>query len=612
MAKSHVIGIDLGTSNCALCSVDLAGENSAWIVTIPQITGPGRIEEKPGLPSALYVSNAGEFPDGSLDLPWSQETSNHLVGQFARTHGALATNRLVTSAKSWLSNPHIDPKSAVLPWCSTIPDEDKVSAVDATTRYLQHLNATVQHQQPDTDLEEAAVIITVPASFQEVARNLTLEAAEGAGFGEVVLLEEPQAAFYAWVNAVGDGWREQVAPGDVVLVCDVGGGTTDFSLIAVTESDGQLGLERISVGEHLLLGGDNIDLGLAYIAQAQLAEEGHEIDDWQLWALVHGCREAKVSFFTDPSLTEVSLAVPSRGSSLIAGSLSATLTRESVQSMIIDGFFPMSGIDDLPSEDAAGLQEFGLPYASDPVISKHLARFLQRSLTNVRASKHLQALVAARPEATAGSFLLPNAILFNGGLFNAEPVRQRVLDLLASWQRGAESVRELSGFEPGLAVAKGACLYGSIRETGEGIRIAAGAARSYYVGLESSMPAVPGFRPLVKGLCVVPQGMEEGTELVIEDQEFGLVTGQPAEFRFFCSEIRSGDIAGDVVPNAERDLQESACLNVTLPTKEGLPVGEAIPVKMNAVVTELGNLQLWMKHEASGERWKFELEVRGD
>ena len=610
MAKSHIIGIDLGTSNCALCTATLGEGGAAGVVNIPQITSPSVVDEKSGLPSALYLSNEGEFPEQALTLPWHEVSPNYAVGHFARTHGALATNRLVTSAKSWLSNPHIDPRSAVLPWGSTITDEEKVSALDATTRYLEHLLAAVQYQQPDTALDDAAVIITVPASFEEVARNLTLEAAEQAGFGEVVLLEEPQAAFYAWVNAVGDGWREQVTPGDIVLVCDVGGGTTDFSLIAVTESDGQLGLERISVGEHLLLGGDNIDLALAYIAQAQLAEAGHEIDEWQLWALVHGCREAKVSFFNDPSLTEISLAVPSRGSSLIAGSLSATLSRESVESMIVDGFFPLSGIDDLPSEEIAGLQELGLPYASDPVISKHLARFLQRSLTNVQASEHLQALVANRPDATTGAFLCPDAILFNGGLFNAEPVRRRVLDLLAAWQ-GGDGVRELSGFEPDLAVAKGACLYGSIRETGEGIRIAAGSARSYYVGLESSMPAVPGFRPPVKGLCVVPQGMEEGSELVIEDQEFGLVIGQPAEFRFFCSEIRSGDTAGDVVANAERDLQESACLNVTLPAMESLPVGEAIPVKVNAVVTELGNLQLWMMHEPSGERWKFELEVRG-
>ena len=610
MASSFVLGIDLGTSNCALTFTDLT-QPELSVLEIPQVTSANVIGEQPGLPSALYLPNKGEFPEGATLLPWQTEESSYVIGEFARKHGAQVTERLVASAKSWLSHPHIDPRSAALPWASSIPDDEKVSALEASTHYLTHLREAFLQQIPDRKIEEGTVVITVPASFQEVARNLTLEAAVAAGFPEVTLLEEPQAAFYAWIGTVGEAWREQVAPGDIVLVCDIGGGTSDFSLIAVTENEGQLGLERISVGEHLLLGGDNMDLALAYVIQGQLAEQGHEIDEWQLWALVHACRSAKVSLFQDETLTEVPLSIPSRGSSLLAGSLSATLTREAMEGMIVEGFFPMTALDDLPSDEAAGLQELGLPYAQDPIVSKHLARFLQRSQTNVQSSEALQQLVGDK------SVLKPDAILFNGGVFNADSVRQRIMDLLASWSegegvKGVKGVKGLEGFDPNLAVAKGACQYGMIRETGEGIRIKAGTPRSYYVGLESSMPAVPGFKPPVKGLCVVPQGMEEGTELIIDDQEFGLVTGQPADFRFFSSEVRGGDVAGTVLPNAERELQETAQLNVTLPAMEGFTTGEPVPVKVNAVVTELGNLQLWMKHEPSGERWKFELEVRGE
>ncbi len=610
-ASPFVVGIDLGTSNSAVTLTEFDAESPSRIDVL-QITGPNRLEAKHALPSSLYLSAADEFPTGAFQLPWQDESPSWTVGDFAKSHGALVTDRLVSSAKSWLSNPHVDPRSKVLPFGSHIPEAEKVSAVDASTRYLSHLRAATLHTEReagrDRSLENASVVITVPASFQEVARNLTVEAAEAAGFAEVVLLEEPQAAFYAWLHRVGDGWREQVSPGDIVLVCDVGGGTSDFSLIAVTDTDGHLGLERVSVGEHLLLGGDNMDLALAYIVQGQLAEGGHEIDEWQLWAVVHACRQAKIEFFSDPNLTEIPIAIPSRGSSLIGDSLSATLSRESVESMILDGFFPLTSIEDLPSDDASGLQELGLPYAADPVISKHLARFLTRSLANLQANESLQSLVADRGN---DGFLRPDAVLFNGGVFNAEVVSERVMALLASWN-GGEGVRMLEGAEPDLAVAKGASVYGRIRESGQGVRIQAGVARSYYIGLESSMPAVPGFRPPIKALCVVPQGMEEGTELVIEGQEFGLVVGQAAEFRFFSSDIRSGDEGGTLVLNADRELAENACLQATLPAMEGFPPGERVPVKINAVVTELGHLQLWMKHEASGERWKFELEVRGD
>src|SRR5215469_9107962 len=612
MSTSFSLGIDLGTSNSAVAMEGFAEERSA-IVEMTQLLASNRLGEQPTLPSAVYIPHPEEFPAESLKLPWSRGGGGPIVGHFARTHGAFVPDRLVVSAKSWLSNLHIDPKKPVLPWKSEIK-EQKLSAFECSRIYLEHMREGFLYaeaaQKRQWDLAEGEIVITVTASFDEVARTLTADAAGAAGFGKVVLLEEPQAAFYAWTAQAGSDWRNQVKRGDVVLVCDVGGGTADFSLIAVSEKEGNLEVGRISVGEHILLGGDNMDLALAYTLQAQLEAAGKSIDSWQFLALVHAASNAKVDLFTDLSLPHAPIAVPSRGSSLLAKTLSTKLDRETLEKVVLDGFFPLTKATDLPQESrGGGLQEFGLPYASDPVISKHLARFLTRSLANVKASEALTALVGGRKEALEGDFLKPTAVLFNGGVFNAAPIRKRILDLLASWNNGV-AVRELAGFQPDLAVAKGAAIYGKNRATGQGIRIRAGTARSYYIGLESSMPAIPGFRPPIKALCVVPQGMEEGSELLIGEREFGLITGQPADFRFFASEVRSGDVPGQIIANAERELEETARIEVTLPAVEGSPEGQAIPVVINPLVTELGNLELWMKHTGSDRRWKVEFKVR--
>jgi len=604
------LGIDLGTSNSAVAMESFA-DGYAGLVEIPQIVAPGQVAGRPTLASAVYIPHPEEFPSQTMQPPWATP-HEEIIGHFARDHGALVPDRLVTSAKSWLSNPHIDPKKPVLPWNSDIT-EPKRSPFECSWHYLEHIKEGFLHAEHaagrDWNLAEAQIVITVPASFDEIARNLTTEAATAAGFGQVVLLEEPQAAFYAWTAQAGSDWRRQVAAGDIILVCDVGGGTADFSLIAVSEKDGNLEVERISVGEHILLGGDNMDLTLGYVLRAQLEAAGKKLDDWQFRSLIHAAGKAKVALFADPSLAQVPIAVPSRGSSLFAKTISSQLDRTTLEQLVLDGFFPLTAITEGPVEqEATGLQEFGLPYASDPAISRHLARFLTRSLANVKASPALTALVGAKSNLSAEA-LLPTAVLFNGGVFNAAPLRKRVLDLLASWN-GDYVVRELQGFQPDLAVAKGAALYGKNRATGTGIRIRAGTARSYYLGLASTMPAIPGFKPPIKALCVVPQGMEEGTEFLIEGQTFGLMTGRPAEFRFFTSEIRSGDKPGQILPDAARELDETGKVEVTLPAVEGLPENQAIPVQINPVVTELGNLELWMKHTGSDRRWKVDFQVR--
>jgi Hsp70 protein len=609
MTARFSLGIDLGTSNCAMALADLEQDRTE-VVPIIQFLGVNQLGDKPTLASALYLPHPEEFPPDLFPLPWDHRGGQGIVGQFARDHGALVPDRLVTSAKSWLSNPHIDPRHQTLPWRSDSAEE-KLSPFEVSSRYLQHLKdsflRSIHAQGRPWDLGDGQIVVTVPASFDEVARSLTAEAAEAAGLSDVILLEEPQAAFYAWTARAGRQWRDAVAPGDIILVCDVGGGTADFSLIAVSDDGGNLELERISVGEHILLGGDNMDLALAYALQARLEAEGKALDAWQFLALVHAAARAKITLFEDSTLAEAPIAVPSRGSSLFAKTISTALDRALLSQIVLYGFFAQTALDDLPREARrAGLQEFGLPYASDPVISKHLARFLTHSLQNVKASESLTALVGSR---TAGEALMPTAVLFNGGVFKAAPIRARVLGLLASWN-GGEPVRELEGFEPDLAVAQGAAIYGRYRATGKGMRIKAGASRSYYIGLEASMPAIPGFRPPVKALCVVPQGMQEGTDLLIEGRTFGLVTGQAAEFRFFSSAVRSGDAPGQVLPDAERELEETSLLEIELPALPDVPAGAAVPVQIESVVTELGTLELWMKHTNSDRRWKIEFQVR--
>jgi molecular chaperone DnaK (HSP70) len=606
MTARFSLGIDLGTSNCAIALTDLETDRTETL-PIPQILAANQSGEKPTLASALYLPHPDEFPPGSFPLPWDAEGDSAIVGQFARDHGALVPDRLVTSAKSWLSNPHIDPRQATLPWRSESVEE-KLSPFEVSRRYLQHLKNAFVHIVQDRglpwELGDGQIVVTVPASFDEVARSLT---AAAAGLGEVTLLEEPQAAFYAWTARAGRQWRDAVAPGEIILVCDIGGGTADFSLIAATDVDGNLELERISVGEHILLGGDNMDLALAYGLQAKLEAEGKSLDGWQFLALVHAASRAKIALFEDASLAEAPIAVPSRGSSLFARTIATALERALLSQIVLNGFFARTALDDLPHEARrTGLQEFGLPYASDPVVSKHLARFLTRSLQNVKASDKLAALVGPDAE---GPALMPSAVLFNGGVFKAAPIRERVLDLLASWN-GGQPVRELEGFEPDLAVAQGAAIYGRHRATGKGIRIKAGTSRSYYIGLEASMMAIPGFRPPVKALCVVPQGMQEGTALLIEGRTFGLVTGQAADFRFFSSDVRSGDTPGQVLPDAERELEETSLLEVELPALPDVPAGQPVPVQIEAVVTELGTLELWMKHTNSDRKWKIEFQVR--
>lgn len=588
------IGIDLGTSNCAIARVSGTGHPETLPIT--QNLTASSVGEKNLLPSAIYLPAEGEFPESA---------SRHLLGDFARARGALQPDRLIVSAKSWLCHPNADRRGPILPWSSTTV-EKKLSPLEASRDLLAHLVASLRASHPDLAIQHP--VITVPASFDEVARGLTIEAAELAGLPDATLLEEPQAAFYAWLENQGADWRKQVQSGDLLLVCDIGGGTADFSLIAVTGQDGNLALERIAVGEHLLLGGDNMDLALAHDVSEKLAAAGSTLDDWQFLALVQSIRAAKESLLSDPSLNEIPIAIPSRSRKLVASTLSATLTREQVDQIVLDGFLPLVAADEMPLlRRAGGLREAGLPYAADAAISKHLARFLTRAKSNIDSSPQLLAALGGPEKTKRTPLLIPDAVLFNGGVFNAAPLRHRILDQLSRW--AGRPVRELEGARPDHAVALGASVYARLRATGHGLRIKSGTARSYYIGMESTAMAVPGRRPATKALCVAPQGMEEGTHREISDREFLLYTGETSEFRFFQSEVRAGDQPGDLLPDAN-ELEESAKLEIEIPPPAGHQPGEEIPVHLQARVTELGHLELHFLHKPTGKRWKLEFNVR--
>lgn len=607
----YAIGIDLGTTHSALSYVDLGasdGEKTQHgVLAIPQLTAPGTVEDLPLLPSFLYLPHADELAPGDLSLPWQQSAAEQtgVAGEMARSRGATTPIRLVSSAKSWLSHPGVDRRSALLP--NDAPEEvTRVSPLEASTRYLSHLRQAWEQAHPEAPFGEQAVTVTIPASFDPGARELTADAARAAGYTNLTLLEEPQAALYSWIQGSEGRWRKEVKPGDIILVVDVGGGTSDFSLIAVLERDGVLEPHRIAVGDHILLGGDNMDLALAHLVARKLAANGTQLDAWQMRALTYGCRTAKEKLLADATVETWPIVVPSRGSKLIGGSIRTELTRDEVTTFILDGFFPAVDATARPAvRTRAGLTQLGLPYAQDAGITRHLAAFLARQ---AGATSELEGY-AGKHSADA-TFLHPTAVLFNGGVFKSELLAQRVMSTLNDWlyMEGAEPARMLGGADLDLAVARGAAYYSYVRR-GSGVRIRGGTARAYYVAIESSMPAIPGMEPPIQALCVAPFGMEEGSEIELPNQEFGLVVGEPVQFRFFGSSVRRQDQIGDLLdfwgPDELIELNE---IQATL-SPEGRQAGDVVQVRLHAMATESGTLEL-LAVANDGQRWKVEFDVR--
>lgn len=584
----YTIGIDLGTTNNVVAytetEIEKGKKPDIRVLDLIQLVDAGTIEKRKVLPSFILLPTKHDVAEDALVLPWN-ENNDKAVGEFARERGAEIPQRLISSSKSWLCHTLVDRNKPILPWEG--PDEQKkLSPVEAAAEMLKHIRDAWNHLMASEDksleIQNQDVLLTVPASFDAVARDLTVKAAEMAGLANITLLEEPQAAFYAWIESMDEKWRENVEKGDMVLVCDVGGGTSDFSLIKVSEEEGDLALERIAVGDHLLVGGDNMDLAVAYKASQQLSKK-KKPDAWQMRGLWHACRKAKEVLLSDPETKEYPVTLLGRGKSLIGGTKKTKLTDKIVEDVIVDGFFPECDKSALPENvQRTGIQEAGLAYESDPAITRHLAGFLDRAK------------------------VLPTAILFNGGVMKAEPVRKRVLDTISSWTDDDSSVREIETQDFDLTVARGAAYYGLARK-GTGIRIRGGLNRTYYIGVAASLPAVPGMPIPIKALCVAPFGMEEGTQADLPDQEFVLVVGEPVKFDFLGSSVRLEDNVGTVIDDWEDDIEEITTIETTLDGE----TGASIPVFLEIRVTEIGTLELWCVSKAdSSQRWKLEFNVR--
>ncbi len=605
VGRKYVVGIDLGTTHCVMSYADITEGGDDFmqqVMGISQLTSPSVIEEKLQLPSFLYQAHSAELPENSIVLPWNAKPE-YIVGEIARNLGSKTPIRLVSSAKSWLCHAGVDCKSPILP-PDAPEDVARVSPFQATQAYLEHMSAAWLRLHPNAPLGDQDVVITVPASFDPAARELTVEAARSVGLGQAILLEEPQAALYSWIDQTHGEWRKQAKTGDIILVIDVGGGTTDLSLIAVTEKDGVLDLTRIAVGNHILLGGDNMDLALAYTVKAKIEKEGKRLEPWQVQALTHGCRDAKEKLFSS-HMTSVPIVVPSRGSSLIDGVLRSELTIDEVRRVLIDGFLPQVAVSERPvAQTRTGLRATGLPYAQDAGITRHLAAFLAKQQN---AADEFESINL--PE--NATFLHPTAVLFNGGVFKAQALTERLMDVLNNWLRveNAPEARLLAGVDLDLAVARGAAYYGFVRK-GKGVRIKGGTAASYYVGIESAMPAVPGMPPEIQALCIAPFGMEEGSQVELPDEEFGLVIGEQVRFKFFASTTRREDIVGTRLDYWQDDeLSELNEIEVVLDT-EGRRAGEIIPVHLGSAVTEVGTLELQAMSNVDSSRWKIEFDVR--
>ena len=604
MNTKYSIGIDLGTTNTVMSYINNTIEGKLpQVFNITQIVAPGETAEMMELPSFIYLPKENEVSSEQLALPWKPEGADMVVGAYAREMTVKTPDEVVASSKSWLCSQQIDRHSSCLPAGADEEEGDRMmSPVMAATIILNHLkenwNYVMAKENEEDRMENQDVIITVPASFDAVARELTMEAATAAGL-RFTLLEEPQAAFYAWLANQGENWRKVISAGDVVLVCDIGGGTTDFSLIAVVNDGGDMSLQRLAVGDHTLLGGDNMDMTLALTVAARLKKDKNiQLNRRQMASLTHACRQAKEKLGSG-NVKDQPLTILGTGTGLVAGTIKTKISYEELKEAILDGFFPKCAITDKPLENKlGGIREMALDYTADPAFTRHLAKFL-----DTHSFKDGD-----------GNPILPNTILFNGGVTDSELFTQRIIEVIDGWKgEGYADTMILQQPSGNLSVAIGAAWYAHVKQAG-GIRIRAGAPRSYYVGIESPMPAVPGMTPPVDALCVVNFGMEEGTSAQIKVKGLGLLVGEATDFRFFTSTTRHEDAIGDRIDaNGSDDLTEIAPLRITLQYPDGDEAnGNLVPVKLRSELTEIGTLQLWCDETKGSNSWKLEFSIRGD
>ena len=592
-ASQFVIGIDLGTTNSAVCFVDTYGDSrSVQTFSTPQLVAPGQVESRETLPSFHYQAAKDEFSEGSLNLPWNENSTDEAVGVFAREQGKLVPGRVIESAKSWLCHPGVDRTSPLLPWHGAA-DVDMLSPVDVSAKYLQHIRDAWNAAHPQQRLENQDVVITLPASFDEVARELTVEAARQAGLQRVLLIEEPQAAFYAWINSHQDNWDQLVSAGQTILVCDIGGGTSDFTLIRVrAHEEEKVQFHRVAVGDHLILGGDNLDLALAQHVEQKLSSTG-KLTPRQWGSLVRICRHAKETLLSPDAPESYAISLGGGGSKLIGGGLQTELTRDEVREILLAGFFPEVELQERPKLARSGFQEFGLPYAADAAITRYLAAFL---------SDH----VSDDDESPFGA-TRPDVVLFNGGAFLSPLIQQRIVSQIEHWFRGNDadwSPHVLENQRHDLAVARGAAYYGMVRR-GEGVRIAAGLPRTYYLGVAVEEAG----EAKLKALALMPAGAEPGDEAQLDDYQFDLTIAAPVEFPLFYSSTRLTDPAGTLIEIEREKMTALPPIRTVLRSRKEKDA-VSIPVVIHAKLNEIGTLELWCSEADGGRSWQLQFDVR--
>jgi len=597
-----IIGIDLGTTNCAVSYVDLQAENEGGrdrkhhirLFKVPQLTGPGEMTSSSVLPSFLYIPGKYDISREIIDHPWKKSDDN-FAGVFARDHGSKVPARLVSSAKSWLCHSNVDRHARILPWGSG-EDVAKISPVQATAYYLNHIKQAWNRNKGDDEelyLENQLIIITVPASFDEVARDLTVEAAKEAGLPHVTLIEEPLAAFYSWLIRHEHDWSQHVTPGELILVCDVGGGTSDFTLITLREVDASPRFERIAVGDHLILGGDNIDLALARHVENRFGPNKPKLtgDRWK--TLCHECRKAKEKIL-DGQSDEEKITLMGEGGKLIAGTVSATLTRDDLEEIVLSGFFPRVDKNE-PRKDSLrkGITEFGLPYEQEPAITRHLGWFLMRH------QKDVVMMLDKQPK--------PDLILFNGGSLKPAIIQEGIRTSIRHWFGEMEETvpRILENPDPDLSVALGASYYGLVK-TGIGVKVGSGSARGYYLGV--SLKAEDDTEKKDHAICLVERGLDEGSVIELQDRKFEVLANQPVSFDIYSSSYRSGDRQGDVMEIDDTFTSLPPIQTIVQYGKKGQKT--TIPVNIEARYTEMGTLALWCRSLVSNHRWQLQFQLR--
>ena len=591
-SQHYIVGIDLGTTHTVVAYASTEKNNQTIeLLAIEQLVAPGQVAARPLLPSVRYHPAPEElsaadiaFPSYGADSQLSE--SLVVIGEAARLLGAKTKGRFVTSAKSWLSHPSVDHNAAILPWGSS-DEVSKVSPIDASASYLAHIRTVWRHKFPDAPLEEQDLVITVPASFDEAARSLTLEAAKIAGLPRVRLLEEPQAVCYDWLRLHTSTLKQALTDVHLLLVCDVGGGTTDLTLIKVEAGEHEPKLTRIGVGDHLMLGGDNIDLALAHLVESRLGDQNKRLSAADLSQLLEQCRIAKEQLLAKDAPEQVSVTLLGGGSKLIGGSRSVVLTRDEVHTLALDGFFPLSSIDDLPDRKRSGMVEFGLPYAAEPAISKHIAGFLKLHAT-------------ASTEALKGQGRVPDALLLNGGVFRSQPITERLLSLLNSWS--TQPPKLLENKHPELSVAYGAVSYAMARRDKK-LKIGGGSARSYFLLVDTEHSTEQ------QGICILPRGSEEGDEVILKDRHFALRLGVPVRFHLASTTGDAEFKPGDIVDITDH-FYSLPPLAVAFEGDPSRPNAEAI-VQLAVTQTEIGTLKIeCVAVENKDQRWNVEFQIR--